>query len=171
VQVDKRTRIREARASAVGFMPPNTRRFLLDLAIMAIVLSPPSPNPMVAEVSPTAEKASSVRITEGPSVERADPDFAIIRWTSKTPGGSPEHFGIVRYGTDPKDLSQTAESHIRLNPGHPSTVFRVRMAGLRPRTVYYYTVDSMEANGTSDGVQSPVNHFTTAGDPQEPHAP
>jgi hypothetical protein len=37
------------------------------------------------------------------------------------------------------------------------------MDGLRPRTTYYYTVDSIEANGKSDGVRSTVKHFTTPG--------
>ena len=61
----------------------------------------------------------------------------------------------------PKNLSQKAISHIRLNPSHPDTIFRVRVMGLNPRTTYYYTVDSMQVNGKSDGVKSPVNRFTT----------
>ncbi len=72
-----------------------------------------------------------------------------------------ESIRIVRYGTDPKNLNQTAKSPIRLNPDHPSTLFRVRMDDLKPRTTYYYTVGSMEANDTSDGVKSPVHRFTT----------
>src|SRR6516164_5539468 len=117
--------------------------------------------PAATQVSATKEKAALVRITQGPEIERADPDFAIIRWTSNNPGGSPEHYGIVHYGTDPTKLNHTAKSPIRLNPGHSYTVFRVRMGGLKPRTTYYYTVDSMEANGKGDGVKSTVKHFTT----------
>ena len=117
--------------------------------------------PAAAQVSPTTKRPASVRITRGPEIERADPYLTIIRWTSKNPGGSPEHYGVVHYGTNPKELSQTAKSPIRLNPGHTYTVFRVRMDGLKPRTTYYYTVDSMEANGKDDGVKSTVKHFTT----------
>src|SRR6266849_32676 len=117
--------------------------------------------PATTQVSPTTKKAARVRITQGPEMERVDPDFAIIRWTSNNPGGSPEHYGVVHYGTTPKDLSQTAESPIRLNPGHSYTVFRVRMDDLKPGTTYYYAVDSMEANGKDDGVKSPVKRFTT----------
>ena len=112
-------------------------------------------------MSPTTKRPASVRITRGPEIERADPYLTIIRWTSKNPGGSPEHYGVVHYGTNPKELSQTAKSPIRLNPGHTYTVFRVRMDSLKPRTTYYYTVDSMEANGKDDGVKSTVKHFTT----------
>jgi hypothetical protein len=77
------------------------------------------------------------------------------------PWGLARAYGIVRYGTDPTKLSQTEKSPIRLNPGHSYTVFRVRMDGLKPRTTYYYAVDSMEANGKGDGVKSAVKHFTT----------
>jgi hypothetical protein len=35
------------------------------------------------------------------------------------------------------------------------------MDGLKSATTYYYTVDSMEANGKGDGVKSTVKHFTT----------
>jgi phosphodiesterase/alkaline phosphatase D-like protein len=136
------------------------RLFLkLGIAVMAggLLYSTPA----ATQVSPTTNKAARARITQGPEMERVDPDFAIIRWTSNNPGGSPEHYGVVHYGTNPKELSQTAKSPIRLNPGHSYTVFRVRMDGLKPRTTYYYTVDSMEANGKDDGVKSTVKHFTT----------
>ena len=105
--------------------------------------------------------ASHVRITEGPEIERVDPDFAIVRWTSTTPGGSPVHQGVVQYGTEPGHMSQTAQSPVRLNPDHPYTVFRVRLDGLRPRTTYCYQVGSRDAQGTDDGAKSPIQHFTT----------
>ncbi len=116
--------------------------------------------PAATQESPTTAKAARVRITHGPELESANNNSAIIRWTSNNPGGSPEHYGVVHYGTNPKELSQTAKSPIRLNPGHSYTVFRVRMDGLKPRTTYYYTVDSMEANGKGDGLKSTVKHFT-----------
>ena len=138
-------------------------RLFVKLAIAVMVGSLLYSTPAATQVSPTTKKAERVRITQGPELERTDPDFAIVRWTSNNPGGSPEHYGVVRYGTDPKNLSQTAKSPIRLNPGHSSTVFRVRVEGLKPRTTYYYTVDSMEANGKGDGVKSTVKRFTTPG--------
>jgi phosphodiesterase/alkaline phosphatase D-like protein len=136
-------------------------RLFLKLGIMVTAGGLLYSIPAATQVSPTTKKAASVRITQGPEMERVDPDFAIIRWTSNNPGGSPEHYGVVHYGTNPKELSQTAKSPIRLNPGHSYTVFRVRMDGLKPRTTYYYTVDSMEANGKDDGVKSTVKRFTT----------
>ena len=114
-----------------------------------------------AQESRTTPKAALVRITQGPKIELAKEHLTIIKWTTNNPGGSPVHYGIVHYGTDPNSLIETAKSPIRLNPDHTLTVFRVRLDDLKPRTTYYYTVDSMEATGKCDGVKSSVNHFTT----------
>jgi hypothetical protein len=73
-----------------------------------------------------------------------------------------DHYAVAYYGTDPEDLSQTAKNNIRLNRAHPETIFRVRIQGLKPQTTYYYKVTSMGADGKSDGVESSVNHFTSA---------
>jgi Purple acid Phosphatase, N-terminal domain len=118
-------------------------------------------NPISAQFVPSAKKAAHVRILKGPELESATENWTIIRWTSDNPGGSPEHFGVVHFGTDSKNLSQTAKSHIRLNPTHSYTDFRVRIEGLQPKTTYYYTVDSMGPDGKSDGVTSAVNTFMT----------
>ena len=116
--------------------------------------------PGLTQVSPTTERAVKVRITQGPEIERND-FVVIIRWTSNTPGGAPVHYAVVHYGTNPKELSQTAKSPIRLNPGHSDTVFRVRIDDLKPRTTYYYKVEAMESNGKDDGFRSEVKQFTT----------
>jgi Purple acid Phosphatase, N-terminal domain len=129
-------------------------KVLLTLSIM--VLS----GGLLAQESPTTPKAARVQIIQGPEIALAS-WFTVIRWTTNNPGGSPVHYGVVHYGTDPKDLSQTAKNPIRLNPYHSETVFRVHLYNLKPRTTYYYTVDSMESTGKSDGVTSPVQSFTT----------
>jgi Purple acid Phosphatase, N-terminal domain len=136
----------------------------ITLPILALVLAGTElflVKPIRAQLTEPAKRAATVKILEGPSLELARDTWAIVTWTSNNPGGSDEHFGVVQYGTTPSDLNQTAKSHIRLNQQHPETVFRVRILGLAPHTTYYYKVDSMEANGTRDGVKSPVKHFTT----------
>jgi len=135
-------------------------RVLLKFAIAVLGGSLLFSIPASAQFVPPAKKAARVRITQGPEIELSNNDLTIIRWTSNNPGGSPEHFAVVHYGTDRK-LSETAKSHIRLNQSHRYTVFRVRMDGLKPRTTYYYKVDSMNADGTSDRVISSVKTFTT----------
>lgn len=102
------------------------------------------------------------KIIKGPVLEIFHDDLAIVRWTTTNPGGDDDHYSVIHYGIDPNDLNQTGKNHIRLNRSHPETVFRVRMDGLKPQTTYYYKVTSMGGDGQSDGVESSVNHFTTA---------
>jgi Purple acid Phosphatase, N-terminal domain len=115
---------------------------------------------VVAQVSPTTPKAVRIRIIQGPEIESAQDFLTVIRWTTNNPGGSPVHYGIVHYGTNPKNLNRTAKSPIRLNPAHSTTIFRVRIEGLKAGTTYYYTVASEEANGIRDGVTSAVKQFS-----------
>src|ERR1700720_17425 len=98
-------------------------RLLLKLAIVAMIASLFSFNLTVAQVAPPEKKAARVELTEGPALESAREDLAIVRWTSNNPGGTDDHFGVVYYGTDPRQLNQTAKSHVRLNQEHPETIF------------------------------------------------
>ena len=120
-------------------------------------VNPYAPKP----IAPPAPKVAHVQITQGPELEISRGELAIIRWTTNNPGGTDVHYGIVHYGTNPNDLSQTAKNPIHLNRSHPDTTFRVRIDGLSPQTTYYYTVASEEATGTNDGVKSDVKHFST----------
>jgi hypothetical protein len=138
-------------------------RLLPRLAIAIAIASLLSSNPGTAQILPPLKRAPRVVIIKGPEVELSFEHLTIIRWTSNNPGGTDVHFGVVHYGTDPKDLSQTAKSPRRLNHGQRTTVFRVRMDNLKPQTTYYYRVDSEEDDGRSDGVKCPVKKFTTAG--------
>src|SRR5215471_18730322 len=118
--------------------------------------------PAVAQNPPPAPRAQHVEIIKGPALEISHDDVAIVRWTTNNPGDDDDHYSVIHYGTDPNDLSQTAKNHIRLNRTHSETIFRVRMDGLKPQTTYYYKVTSTGSGGESDGVESAVNHFTTA---------
>jgi hypothetical protein len=144
-------------------------RVHVKLLMMAAIASLLFPNSIVAQENPYAPKtiappeprAAHVVISQGPELEIARANLAIIRWTTNNPGGTDVHYGIVHYGTNPNDLSQTAKNPIHLNRSHPDTTFRVRIDGLSPQTTYYYTVASEEATGTNDGVKSDVKHFST----------
>ena len=137
------------------------KRAFCKLAIMLFACAAVFSGSASAQLTVPSKRAAHVQIKEGPSLEKAWNNWAIITWTSNNPGGTDEHAGVVRYGTDPKNLNRMAISPIRLNKNHPETVFRVRVTGLNPSTTYYYTVDSLEETGKSDGVKSPVGHFTT----------
>ena len=115
----------------------------------------------LAQESPITPRAERVQISGGPEVPLVGGYLTVIRWTVNNPGGLPVHYGVVHYGRDPKHLSQTGKNPIRLNPNHSSSVFRVNLYDLPPKTTYYYTVESMDSSGKSDGVKSPIKSFTT----------
>src|ERR1700761_5764537 len=116
---------------------------------------------LLAQESPITPRAARVKITEGPEVPLVGGYLTVIRWTVNNPGGLPVHTGVVHYGTDPKHLNQTARNPIRLNPYHSSTVFRVNLYNLPPKTTYYYSVESVDSSSKSDEVTSPIETFTT----------
>jgi purple acid phosphatase-like protein len=127
------------------------------LALSIMILS----GSLLAQESPITPRAERVQISEGPEVPLVGGYLTVIRWTVNTPGGLPVHYGVVRYGTDPKHLNQITKNPIRLNPNHSSTVFRVNLYDLPPKTTFYYSVQSMDSSGKSDGVTSPIKSFTT----------
>src|ERR1700752_4455121 len=127
------------------------------LALSIMILS----GSLLAQESPITPRAERVQISEGPEVPLVGGYLTVIRWTVNNPGGLPVHYGVVHYGRDPKNLGQTAKNPIRLNPNHSSTVFRVNLYDLPPKTTYYYNVESMDSSGKRDGVTSEVKTFTT----------
>ena len=116
---------------------------------------------LFAQESPITPRAERVQISEGPEVPLVGGYLTLIRWTVNNPGGLPVHYGVVHYGRVPKSLNQTAKNPIRLNPYHSSTVFRVNLYDLPPKTTFYYTVESMDSSGKSDEVTSPIKTFTS----------
>jgi Purple acid Phosphatase, N-terminal domain len=128
---------------------------LLALSIMILSSS------LLAQESPITPRSERVQISEGPEAPLVGGYLTVIRWTVNNPGGLPVHYGVVHYGRDPRSLSQTAKNPIRLNPYHSSTVFRVNLYDLPPKTTYYYTVESMDSSGKIDGVTSKIKTFTT----------
>ena len=127
------------------------------LALSITILS----GSLLAQESSITPRAERVQISGGPEVPLVGGYLTVIRWTVNNPGGLPVHYGVVHYGSDPKNLGQTAKNPIRLNPNHSSTVFRVNLYDLPSKTTYYYSVQSMDSSGKSDGVTSEVKTFTT----------
>ena len=132
---------------------------LLSNLIVAAQAGPYAPK----EILPPEPTAAHVRITKGPELElaNASTNSVIIRWTTNNPGGTDQHYGVVHYGLNPEDLSQIAKSPNRMNRSHPDMIFRVRVEGLKPKSTYFYTVESTQGAGQSDGVKSPVRRFST----------
>jgi hypothetical protein len=127
------------------------------LALSILILS----GSLLAQESPITPRTKEVQISEGPETPLLGGYLTVIRWTVNNPGGLPVHYGVVHYGKDPKDLSQSAKNPIRLNPNHSSTEFRVNLYDLPPKTTFYYKVESIDSSGKSDGVSGPIKTFTT----------
>jgi hypothetical protein len=97
-----------------------------------------------------AQESPNVKITQGPRVEDVTPITAIIAWSTNVNAGT-----VVKYGTDPKNLDQTAQS-----PWGGFT-HRVLISNLKPDTTYYFQAESGQAQGTGTSVTSGISQFHT----------
>ena len=110
----------------------------------------------------TGDNASSVRIIQGPTLESSTDTSAIVRWTTNSVDGTTVRYGVVHYGVDRRQLSQVARSQNRWNRGLPSMIYRVQLDNLEPGLTYYYSVETTDANGVSEGgMNSELHQFTT----------
>ena len=122
----------------------------------------------VSQQPPAGKKVGRMQIIEGPVLESATHNSAIVRWKTNTGSSLIEH-SLVHYGTDPKDLSSKAESLNRWNRNLPYMIHRVYVMKLKPGTKYYYTVESVRGDGTFLGGKSnTINHFTTSSTGRRP---
>ena len=71
------------------------------------------------------------RITQGPTIEYADDQFAVVTWTTDVATES-----RVYYGTDQKNLSQVSENR------SSRTFHRLDLQNLQPSTTYYLRIDT-----------------------------
>jgi len=101
--------------------------------------------------------AQAERITDGPAVKQTTDTSAEIAWSTDAPGSS-----VVRYGTNPNQLSQTAEKpwggKQERNGDYNHTVW---VQNLTPNTTYYFVVATGQGQGTGSAVQSQVQQFQT----------
>lgn len=103
-----------------------------------------------------AEKATNVKIVDGPRVEGVGGDWAVIAWTTNTGGSS-----VVHYGASAGSLQQTAQAPYSDNEKTASQNHRVRLTNLKPSTTYYFVADSGQGEGTGTEAKSQVGQFTT----------
>jgi hypothetical protein len=108
-----------------------------------------------------AAPGAAGNIIDGPTVERSTANSAIISWTAKNPEGTDLHYAVAHYGTSSQNLAEIAKSPNRRNRSHAEMTFRVLLQDLKPGTTYFYWVESLQADGNSDGGRSGVSRFTT----------
>jgi hypothetical protein len=88
---------------------------------------------------------ATVRITNCPVIEAVTENTATIAWSTNRRGST-----RVTYGTDPKNLTQLAEA----SWGETGLTHRVQLKNLQPNTMYYYSVETGQAEGTGGEVES-----------------
>ncbi len=122
-----------------------------------------TPNPSTAASTPAAtgetgenEKHAAVKITNGPRVEGTGDTWAVVAWTTNEASSS-----IIRYGTSPNSLNQTAEASYADVENANKQTHRVRINNLKPHTTYYFMVDSGQGEGTGTEARSSVSQFST----------
>lgn len=98
------------------------------------------------------------RITNGPVVQDVKGATAEIAWSTDAEGSS-----IVKYGTSPNDLKQTAEAPWgggkEPNGDYNHTVW---LKNLKPNSNYYYRVETTQGAGTGTQSESQPKEFHTA---------
>jgi hypothetical protein len=113
---------------------------------------------LFGSVSWAQNKAERERITNGPVVKRATGTIAEIAWSTDAQGSS-----IVKYGTSPNTLNQTAEAPWggtrEPNGDYNHTVW---VKNLRPNTTYYFVVETTQGAGTGTQTQSQPKEFHPA---------
>ena len=85
--------------------------------------------------------------------------LTIIRWTTNNPGASPEHYGVVHYGTDLQEPDRDCE--ISYQPTRTTPRQSSACAWTTSSRGQLTTTRSVreEANGTDDGAKSAVKQF------------
>ncbi|HKU25174.1 MAG TPA: fibronectin type III domain-containing protein [Candidatus Sulfotelmatobacter sp.] len=119
----------------------------LSLLISTAAIAQTNQNPTDGDNDQAAARAS---ITQGPTIQYADDQFAVITWTTDQPFPS-----RVFYGKDPSNLNQVAEDTKSLSLRH-----QINLRNLQPSTTYYFRIDTGQgtaAVNSSDG----VNGFQT----------
>ncbi len=101
-------------------------------------------------------KHGAVKIIDGPRVEGTGDSWAVIAWTTNEASSS-----IIRYGTSPNSLNQTAEASYADVENANKQTHRVRINNLKPHTTYYFMVDSGQGEGTGTEARSSVSQFST----------
>ena len=97
-------------------------------------------------------RAAAVKVTHGPVVEGTHAHSATIAWSTNVGAST-----ILIYGTNPRDLNQTAEAR------WGGLTHRVQLHNLKPGTTYYYQIQSTQAQGTGTQATSAVEQFRTPG--------
>lgn len=132
----------------MSFVVLKRTSFLLSLALV-LPFSANAQNNQDQQDQPSSNSAT-VSVTQGPTIQYADDEFAVITWSTDQPFAS-----RVFYGKNAANLNQIAEDGKSLSIRH-----QVDLRNLQPNTTYYFRVDTGEGTAASTSPAS-VNGFQT----------
>ncbi|MFL6438205.1 MAG: fibronectin type III domain-containing protein [Terriglobales bacterium] len=125
--------------------------FLLSLLLLVGSIAVAQTDANQASDNGAPQSAASVNITQGPTIQYADDQFAVITWSTDQPFAT-----RVFYGKDASNLNQISEDAKSLSMHH-----QINLRNLQPSTTYYFRIDTGQgtaAASASDG----VNGFQTS---------
>lgn len=96
------------------------------------------------------QPGGNIQITRPPMLQTLGDSIAVITWRTNAPASA-----VVHYGTDPNNLSQTAQAP------WGETLHTVTIQNLQPGTHYFFNVSSGQAQGTGTTTNSDTLSFTT----------
>ena len=103
------------------------------------------------------QSQADLKIIDGPNLESVTDTKAQIAWSTDV-----EASALVRYGADPNKLDQTVREKWGGYKTQRSAVHRITLQNLKPKTTYYYQVESGEGWHKANNVaKSDVHSFTT----------
>src|ERR1700720_707294 len=112
-----------------------------------------------ATAAPAPQAGQDIRITNGPVIEEATSNAAVVAWSTDVPSSS-----RVWYGTERNNLTHSAEA-----ADNGSKTHRVRIYNLRPNTTYYFQVESSQRRGNRGEAESAgVRSFRTTASGAQP---
>ena len=114
---------------------------------------------LCAQVSPTTPEAPQVRIIERPKIELAKEYLTIISCTTNNPVARPYPSRSRALWQGPESPDRDCQISDQVKPGSLINGFSRSLDNLKPQTTYYYTIDSMQATGKRDGVESTVSRL------------
>lgn len=130
------------------------RASLMVSIVLAFSLASAAQDSQSTDAPVQHQPATTINVVQGPTIQYADDEFAVITWTSDQPSES-----RIFYGKTSRNLNQVAEDGKSLSTRH-----QVDLRNLQPNTMYYFRVDNGNGNGTGQNGEagSPaLNSFQT----------
>lgn len=129
---------------------PGVRRFGFSLSLILFVSSGAIAQRSYDDNSNAPQTVATVSITQGPTIQYADDQFAVITWTTDQPFVS-----RVFYGKDASNLNQISEDVRSQSLRH-----QINLRNLQPSTTYYFRIDTGQGTAAAASTDG-LNGFQT----------